>query len=58
VKVAGLSVGAKGTRYDYGLAANEAGAGITNAPIEGLGATFTVTVPAYSLTTVVIPLAK
>jgi hypothetical protein len=58
VKVAGLNIGAKGTRYDYGLAANEAGAGIANAPIEGLGANFTVTVPAYSVTTLVIPAPK
>lgn len=58
VKVAGLNVGTRGTRYDYGMAANEAGAGITNAPIDGLGANFTVTVPPYTVTTLVIPAAK
>jgi hypothetical protein len=57
VKVVGLNVGAKGTRYDYGMAANEAGAGITNALIEGLGSNFTVNVPAYSMTTLVISAA-
>ena len=47
----------KGTRYDYGKPTIDAGKNITDAPIENLGATFTVEVPRYSITAIVIPKA-
>ena len=55
VSVNGYSYATKGTRYDYDKSAAEAGKGITEAPIENLGPTFTVEVPRYSLTAISIP---
>ena len=45
VQVNGWSYASKGTRYDYGKLTIDAGKTITEAPIDGLGATFTVEVP-------------
>lgn len=58
VKIVGLNVGAKGTRYDYGVAAREAGSGIASSAIDGLGSNFTVTIPAYTATTLVFSAAQ
>src|SRR6202041_3942379 len=57
VTVDGYSFAAKGTRYDWGKPGSDAGTSITEAPIDGLGATFTVVVPRYSITAIVIPKA-
>jgi hypothetical protein len=57
VSVSGYSYAAKGTRYDYGKLTTDAGKTITEAPIENLGATFTVEVPRYGVTAIVIPKA-
>jgi hypothetical protein len=57
VSVNGYSFAAKGTRYDYGKMTIDAGRTITEAPIDGLGQTFTVEVPRYSITALVIPKA-
>jgi hypothetical protein len=49
----------KGTRYDYGKTTIEAGKdGIVEAPIDGLGPTFTIEVPRYSMIAIVIPKAQ
>jgi hypothetical protein len=55
VSVSGYSFAAKGTRYDYGKTTMDAGKTILEGPIENLGPTFTVEVPRYSVTAVVIP---
>jgi hypothetical protein len=55
VSVNGYSYAAKGTRYDYGKVTIDAGKTITEAPIDGLGGTFTVEVPRYGITAIVIP---
>jgi hypothetical protein len=55
VTVDGYNFAAKGTRYDWGKPGSEAGTGIAEAPLDGLGGTFTVVVPRYSITALVIP---
>jgi len=55
ISVNGWSYAAKGTRYDYGKLTTDAGKTITEAPIENLGPTFTVEVPRYGITAIVIP---
>lgn len=55
VTVDGYNYAAKGTRYEYGKQTIEAGKTIVESPIEGLGGTFTVVVPRYSITAIVIP---
>lgn len=57
VSVNGYSLASKGTRYDYGKPTIDAGKNITEAPIENVGPTFTVEVPRYSITGIVIPKA-
>jgi hypothetical protein len=57
VTVNGYAYANKGTRYDYGKLTIEAGKTITETPIDGLGGTFTVEVPRYGITAVVIPKA-
>jgi hypothetical protein len=57
VSVNGYNYAAKGTRYDYGKLTIDAGKSITEAPIENLGPTFTVEVPRYGITAIVIPKA-
>jgi len=58
VSVAGYNYAAKGTRYDYGKLTIDAGKSITESPIDNLGATFTVEVPRYGITALVIPKAQ
>lgn len=57
VSVNGYAYATKGTRYDYGKLTIESGKNITEAPIENLGPTFTVEVPRYAVTGIVIPKA-
>lgn len=58
VSVNGYSFATKGTRYDYGKLTMDAGKAITEAPIDNLGATFSVEVPRYGVTAIVIPPAQ
>jgi len=58
VTVNGYNYAAKGTRYDWSQSNLDAGKGITEAPIDGLGATFTVDVPPSGMTAIVIPKAQ
>jgi hypothetical protein len=58
VTVNGYNYASKGTRYDYGKTTDETGKSIHQAPVENLGATFTVEVPRYSMTEIVIPKAE
>lgn len=55
VSVVGYNYANKGTRYDYGKETIDAGKAITEAPIDNLGPTFTVEVPRYGITVIVIP---
>jgi hypothetical protein len=55
VTVDGYNFATKGTRYDWGKPGSDAGTSITEAPVDGLGGTFTVLVPRYSITALVIP---
>jgi len=57
VSVNGYGYATKGTRYDYGKLNIDGGKTITEAPIENLGPTFTVEVPRYAITAIVIPKA-
>ena len=57
VSVNGYNYATKGTRYDYGKLTIDAGKNITEAPIENLGPTFSVEVPRYGMTAIVIPKA-
>jgi hypothetical protein len=55
ISVDGYNFASKGTRYDYGSVQLEAGKGVVESPIEGLGASFTIDVPRYGVTAIVIP---
>jgi hypothetical protein len=57
VSVNGYNYAAQGTRYDYGKLTIDAGKSITEAPIENLGPSFSVEVPRYGITAIVIPKA-
>lgn len=58
ISVSGYNFATKGTRYDYGKLTYDAGKTITDTPIDNLGATFTVEVPRYGVTAIVIPAAN
>lgn len=58
VSVNGYSYASKGTRYDYGKATIDAGKQIMETPVDNLGSTFTVEVPRYGITAIVIPKAQ
>ena len=58
VSIAGFNVGTKGTRYDYGPESVKNNAGIAEAPMDNLGTSFTIQIPLYSMSAVVIPKAQ
>ena len=56
VTVNPYSYASKGTRYDYGKNTMDAGkTGIVESPMDGLSGTFTIEVPRYSMSAIVIP---
>lgn len=55
VTLNGAAVGAKGKRIDYGLAQQKAGAPISQSDMTGLGGKFTLSVPPYTVTDILIP---
>jgi hypothetical protein len=55
ISIAGYNYATKGIRYDYGKLNIDGGKDITEAPLENLGQTFTVEVPRYGITGIVIP---
>ena len=55
VSISGYNFAGKGVRYDWNKETVLAGKGVTQAPIENLGANFTIDVPRYGITVVVIP---
>lgn len=58
VTVSGGTIGSKGKRLDYGLEQQKAGAPLAQSEITGLGAKFTVSIPAYTVTDILIPPAS
>jgi hypothetical protein len=58
VSLKGGSVGTTGKRFDYGQAQQVQGTGLAASPMTTTGDEFTVTVPAYSVTDLLLPLAK
>ena len=58
VSIAGFNVGTKGTRYDYGQESVKNNAGVAESPIDNLGSSFTIQIPLYSMSAVVIPKAQ
>lgn len=54
----GASLGARGARVDYGKGAIPAGVALAATPFDGAGNTFEVTVPAYTMTGIVVPKAQ
>jgi len=55
VSISGYNFASKGVRYDWNKETVLAGKGVTQSPIENLGANFTIDVPRYGITVVVIP---
>ena len=55
VTLDGETVAPKGRRLDYGPAQQRSGAGVAVSEISGLGPKFTITVPAYTITDILIP---
>ncbi|MGA9072011.1 MAG: hypothetical protein WB424_17240 [Terracidiphilus sp.] len=55
VKIAGYNFASKGVRYDWNKESVSTGKGVIQAPIDNLGANFTIDVPRYGITVVVIP---
>ena len=55
VSVDGYNYSTKGTRYDWGQASMDANKSIEQAPVENLGANFTIEVPRQGITALVIP---
>ncbi|WP_420237622.1 hypothetical protein ACOBR2_18795 [Telmatobacter bradus] len=58
IELSGAAVGSKGKRFDYGAAQLKSGAALVPAEVDGLGEKFTITVPAYTITDLLIPPAK
>jgi hypothetical protein len=58
IKVDGGSFASTGLRFDYGVETLKAGGQVAKTAIKDIGAAFTVSVPAYSLTDIVIPKAQ
>ena len=57
VKISGAQLAAAGTRFDFGPKNQPNGYLTTGAPATGLGNSFTLTVPAYSITDIQLPKA-
>ena len=51
-------IGATGKRFDYGQAEFDKSAGLTATPFTVTGNEFTVTVPAYTVTDLLMPYVK
>ena len=55
VSIIGYNFASKGVRYDWNKETVSAGKGTIQAPIENLGTNFTIDVPRYGITVVVVP---
>ena len=54
ISITGGTVGTKAKRFDYGLTQQKAGTPLVSADFPGAGGEFTVTIPPYSITDIVI----
>jgi hypothetical protein len=55
VTITGASLAAKGTRFDFGKSNPASQYAVAGVPADGLGNSFTMTVPSYTITDLVIP---
>jgi hypothetical protein len=55
VKIEGAPLSSSGTRFDWGKGAAPTGTDVRSSKQDQLGNNFTLTVPAYTATTLVIP---
>lgn len=55
VSISNASLGPKGIRFDYGKTNPPDGSSVTGKPMEGLGNSFSVPMPPYTATVIVIP---
>jgi hypothetical protein len=58
VALTGTKIAPTGKRFDYGLTQQAAGTGLAQSDMSGLGSDFTLTVPAYTVTVVLVATAK
>ena len=58
VQVSGGQLASAGFRFDYGQSSPTTGYPITRNQVGDLGTSFTVSVPAYTITDFIIPAAK
>lgn len=58
VTINNAALAAKGVRFDYGKTNPPDGSSITGKPMEGLGTSFSVPMPPYTATVIVIPKAQ
>jgi hypothetical protein len=58
VTVSGVNLAAKGNRFDFGKSNPASEYAVAGVPADGLGNIFTVTVPSYTITDLVIPKAQ
>jgi hypothetical protein len=58
IKIDGGSFATAGLRFDYSQETLKAAGQVAKSPVKDLGATFTVSVPAYAITDIVIPKAQ
>jgi hypothetical protein len=58
IKINGGTYAATGNRFDYGQETLKAGGQVSRTPLGNLSSAFTVTVPAWSITDIVIPKAQ
>jgi hypothetical protein len=58
IKINGGSLAASGWRFDYGQETLKSGGQVAKSSINNLGSAFSISVPAYSITDVVIPKAQ
>jgi alpha-L-arabinofuranosidase len=58
VKINGENLAKAGSRYDWGATSAQSGHEVQQSQVESLGNSFTITVSAYTVTDLVIPIAK
>ena len=58
VTILGGNIAATGRRIDYGQEQQKSGANVVQSEINGIGAKFSVSVPAYTITDILVPLAN
>jgi hypothetical protein len=57
ISLKGVALAAKGARFDYGKSNPPDGSSVVGRPMEGLGTSFSVPLPPYTATVILIPKA-